>query len=696
MNPGTTSSENIYTEIEAIADSYALQLPPSLSAHYEVSSCLKYSEQSATCLLRQKDTDRFVLLKTASDPLYVKALIDEKNILEFIHNQEHPAASTFPTVFSMQEFEHVHYYIRSYIQGKTLEELCESGLTKPGIPKNQALDYLIQLAELLDFLHKLTPPIIHRDIKPQNVVVDPDGICHLIDMGISRFYDGEKSRDTVIMGTRITAPPEQFGYRETDTRSDLYSMGVLLHYCITGEYEVSEKSLSDLDPVISRIARKATMFDPDSRYQSAGELLSDLTSARYGAHSQSESKRPVSRWPFRILAGLIAVGLVLTGGMIYNTWHKDAAAIPRENETDVVSENTDSVDSDSQENKNDTEAAGDSVAVSPVYTFQEPLIEQAVRQILNKENVPVTEDDLMQITSLRIIGQQVYSSDDEFVFKGDEPYCYNEDFRSTRLYRRRGSISSLEDISHMPNLISLSLYFQQIKDISPLKDTFIEELGLGYNPLTDLSPLLNNPSLRSLSLPALNIEDTEAISTLSELRSLNINGTEITSLAGLENCPLEYLGINGVFLKNTEELSDLTSLFSLDISDLTPGTLTSLSKVPLKDMRVYNCYDLSLDDLSVLPELRSFYCHSTELIDMQINDPHLPNLNYLGLSHVRIKDFGWVSSLPELSFLGLYDCECESYDGFDDLTGLLTVDCSEEEHRAIMEQCQSSNLVFLQ
>jgi serine/threonine protein kinase len=110
----------------------------------------------------------------------------------------------------MQEFEHVYYYIRSYIQGKTLEELCESGLTKPGIPKNQALDYLIQLAELLGFLHKLTPPIIHRDIKPQNVVVDPDGICHLIDMGISRFYDGEKSSDTVIMGTRITAPPEQF------------------------------------------------------------------------------------------------------------------------------------------------------------------------------------------------------------------------------------------------------------------------------------------------------------------------------------------------------------------------------------------------------------------------------------------------------------------------------------------------------
>lgn len=696
MNPGTTSSENIYTEIEAIADSYALQLPPSLSAHYEVSSCLKYSEQSATCLLRQKDTDRFVLLKTASDPLYVKALIDEKNILEFIHNQEHPAASTFPTVFSMQEFEHVHYYIRSYIQGKTLEELCESGLTKPGIPKNQALDYLIQLAELLDFLHKLTPPIIHRDIKPQNVVVDPDGICHLIDMGISRFYDGEKSSDTVIMGTRITAPPEQFGYRETDTRSDIYSMGVLLHYCITGEYEISEKSLSDLDPVISRIARKATMFDPDSRYQSAGELLSDLTSARYGTHSQSKSKRPVSRWPFRILAGLIAVGLVLTGGMIYNTWHKEAAAIPRENETDVVSENTDSVDSDSQENKNDTGAAGDSAAVSPVYTFHEPLIEQAVRQILNKENVPVTEEDLMQITSLRIMGQQVYSKEDDFVFKGDEPFCHNEDFHSTGLYHQRGTISSLEDISHMPNLISLSLYFQRIRDISPLKDTAIEELGLGYNPLTDLSPLQNNTSLRSLSLPGLNIEDTEVISTLPELHSLNISGTGITSLAGLENCPLEYLGIHLVGLKNPAELSGFTSLSSLDISDFTPDALNALLKVPLKNIRVYNCYGLSLDDLSVLSELRAFYCHSTALIDMQIIDPHLPKLEYLGLSHVRIKDFGWVSLLPSLNYLGLYDCECESYDGFNDLTVFLTVDCSEEERIAIMEQCQSRNLVFLQ
>jgi hypothetical protein len=176
------------------------------------------------------------------------------------------------------------------------------------------------------------------------------------------------------------------------------------------------------------------MFDPDRRYQSAGELLSDLIVARYNTHSQSERKRAAFPWSSRILAGLIAVNLVLTGGILYNLLHKDAAVIPRESESGVVSEDTSNVEDVSREskagvvsedtghvegvsreNENNTESTGyitseadGSPTASAVYTFKEPLIEEAVRQILHKENEPVTEDDLTRITQLHIMGQQVY------------------------------------------------------------------------------------------------------------------------------------------------------------------------------------------------------------------------------------------------------------------------------------------------
>ena len=284
----------------------AFSLPDELAQLYEVRSCLKYTEQSATYLLREKTSGRFFLLKTAEDPVFADLLANEKTILECIHQSDDgrmegsfpvpvylashtgishfPAetADTHPKSAAKERSTHsTTYYIRTYIEGKTLEELCESNYRKPGLDDMRALDYVIELTELLCFLHNLEPPVIHRDIKPQNVVIDTEGGCHFIDLGISRFYQSAKRSDTVIMGTKLTAPPEQFGYQQTDVRSDLYSLGVLLYYCLTGEYEIDEQELEGLDPRVQCIIRKATMFDPNKRYQKAEELLPALLSVRY-------------------------------------------------------------------------------------------------------------------------------------------------------------------------------------------------------------------------------------------------------------------------------------------------------------------------------------------------------------------------------------------------------------------------------
>ena len=137
-------------------------------------------------------------------------------------------------------------------------------------------------------MHTLTPSLLHRDIKPQNVIVDSFGKCHFIDLGISRFLNSSKTSDTLVMGTRLTAPPEQFGYQQTDLRSDIYSLGILLLYCITGEYKPENAVLMELSEPVRQIVTKATMFDPDKRYQTTEELLPDLLKAMRQVEACSE------------------------------------------------------------------------------------------------------------------------------------------------------------------------------------------------------------------------------------------------------------------------------------------------------------------------------------------------------------------------------------------------------------------------
>lgn len=266
--------------MNTFSDKASYTLPDELARQYEIKSCLKYSEQEAAYLLCAKNTERLYLLKTASDPVYAELLTNENNILAFIHKSDASwITGTFPVPVSLSS--DASYYIRTYIEGRTLEDLCESRLRRPGLPMMQALDYVIALTEQLHFLHTLNPPVIHRDIKPRNVIVDSEGMCHLIDMGISRFYLPSDPGDTIIMGTQLTAPPEQFGCQQTDMRSDLYSLGILLFYCITGEYIITDSNLSELSPPLQNIVHKATMFDPDQRYQSCRELMGELLAIRY-------------------------------------------------------------------------------------------------------------------------------------------------------------------------------------------------------------------------------------------------------------------------------------------------------------------------------------------------------------------------------------------------------------------------------
>ncbi len=120
-----------------------------------------------------------------------------------------------------------------------------------------------KLCGLMAVLHIQEPPIIHRDIKPENIILLSGGGLGLIDFGAARRYAPGRDTDTRHLGTRTTAAPEQYGYAQTDSRTDLYAAGATLLWLAAGTYD--REALSTLPGWLKRAQGKAMAFDPADR-----------------------------------------------------------------------------------------------------------------------------------------------------------------------------------------------------------------------------------------------------------------------------------------------------------------------------------------------------------------------------------------------------------------------------------------------
>lgn len=163
--------------------------------------------------------------------------------------------------------------IEEYIEGDTLSEL----LQKRKLSSDEIYSLMLQLCEGISFLHQMNPPFIHRDIKPQNLILDKQGTLRIIDLNTTRVFKSNSSHDTVYLGTAEYAPPEQFGYSQTDVRSDIYCMGMTLYEMIYGKhFDRKSKQLLSSANALDTIIARCTMYDPKQRYQSIQELQADL------------------------------------------------------------------------------------------------------------------------------------------------------------------------------------------------------------------------------------------------------------------------------------------------------------------------------------------------------------------------------------------------------------------------------------
>src|ERR1700681_3252507 len=125
------------------------------------------------------------------------------------------------------------YLVMDFIEGMTLESYRLKAASAC-LPLEETLAIGIRLCEVLDYLHSHHPPIIFRDVKPDNIMLTPDDHLYLIDYGVARYYRAGKSRDTIAFGSPGFAPPEQYGKTQTTAQSDIYSLGVTLYQLLTG------------------------------------------------------------------------------------------------------------------------------------------------------------------------------------------------------------------------------------------------------------------------------------------------------------------------------------------------------------------------------------------------------------------------------------------------------------------------------
>ncbi|MFS0865006.1 protein kinase domain-containing protein [Fredinandcohnia sp. 179-A 10B2 NHS] len=212
----------------------------------------------------------------SNNELLINSLVVEANMLKKL---DHGA---LPKIYDIIESEGDIYVVMDYVEGESLKQKLQR---EKVIGAKEVIDWAKQLSQVLGYLHTRKPhPIIYRDMKPDNVMLTPEGKIKLIDFGIAREFKDESLTDTTNLGTKSYAAPEQLSGKRTDARTDIYSLGLTLYHLVTGKslndppYEV--KPIRHWNPSLpeglEHIILKCTQAEPENRYQTCEELFYDL------------------------------------------------------------------------------------------------------------------------------------------------------------------------------------------------------------------------------------------------------------------------------------------------------------------------------------------------------------------------------------------------------------------------------------
>lgn len=245
---------------------------------YENYLAISYYDQVA--VLNEEHHVYLVQHKT-SKKIFVKKELSVYNKALYEQLKDNPI-SGLPRIYELCEEDKKLIVIEEYICGDTLEELVESGTL---ISMEEVSNYMLQLCDIVMKLHNCNPAIIHRDIKPSNVMLTQFGHIVLLDLNAAKYESFDKAEDTMLLGTKGYAAPEQYGFGASSLQTDIFAMGTLLKYLTCGDINADVEKTN----AFSKVIAKSTQLDAKRRYSSVLQLSRAIEKVVAGKGIEVES-----------------------------------------------------------------------------------------------------------------------------------------------------------------------------------------------------------------------------------------------------------------------------------------------------------------------------------------------------------------------------------------------------------------------
>ena len=620
-------------------------LPEDMQEHWTVYECLKESEDSSTFLVKETATGILCVLKWGRNR-QTEFLRNEMEIMKKMADRK---LSGIPKAYRIFEENGEVYLVREYIEGMSLAQMV---LQKGGISEAEICRISRKICQTAEQFQNPDEPMIHRDIKPENIVVTPGGEVVFIDFGTMRSYKKDGSRDTFVVGTRGTAAPEQYGYTQTDQRTDVYAIGQTMLYMVSESYEMNQLSECAVSRRMKKIIEKACSFEPDKRYGDAAQLR------RAVEKCQANNRKKVYKKAGAVF-GLIAAGYILA------IFSPDGTVI---------------------ENKR-IETAEQSAAEEQIQaeiTFREELIEAAVRKELGLSKTDkITASMLENVRKLRIVGKEILDDEDTFWGEGHHVDGKDSSFGSVR-----GNITDLSDLAQMVNLEELALCNQKIEDISGLKELPLKKLYLSKNMITDFSVLLNLIDMDTLCIMENPAENLSVIGECTGILRLNIQGMNLTDIDFLKNLSLDYLDMSNVEVENNifeplTEMKKLDTLCMCDVNEAAAETLSQMSTLKALFMWGDSTILENLKPLKGMTQLETL-AFTTQISSLE-GIEQFPSLNFLSVSFSLVKDLSPVTGAKNLQVIDISNADIKNFEPLFGHSGLTEVHCTEEQKEEIMK-----------
>lgn len=620
-------------------------LPEDMQEHWTVYECLKESEDSSTFLVKETATGILCVLKWGRNR-QAEFLRNEMEIMKKMADRK---LSGIPKAYRIFEENGEVYLVREYIEGMSLAQMV---LQKGGISEAEIYRISRKICQTAEQFQNPDEPMIHRDIKPENIVVTPGDEVVFIDFGTMRSYKKDGSRDTFVVGTRGTAAPEQYGYTQTDQRTDVYAIGQTMLYMVSESYEMNQLSECAVSRRMKKIIEKACSFEPDKRYGDAAQLR------RAVEKCQANNRKKVYKKAGAVF-GLIAAGYIL--------------AILSPDGTVIENKRIETAEQSAAEEQ-----------IQAEITFREELIEEAVRKELGLSKTDkITASMLEDVRKLRIVGKEILDDEDTFWGEGHHVDGKDSSFGSVR-----GNITDLSDLAQMVNLEELALCNQKIEDISGLKELPLKKLYLSKNMITDFSVLLNLIDLDTLCIMENPAENLSVIGECTGILRLNIQGMNLTDIDFLKNLSLDYLDMSNVEVENNifEPLAEMKKLDTLCMCDVNEAAAEILSQMStLKALFMWGDSTIleNLKPLKGMTQLETL-AFTTQISSLE-GIEQFPSLNFLSVSFSLVKDLSPVTGAKNLQVIDISNADIENFEPLFGHSGLTEVHCTEEQKEEIMK-----------